>query len=38
MGNRSHACVLGVGTVKFTSGKTVLLKNMQHVPSINKNS
>jgi hypothetical protein len=40
MGNRSHACVLSVGTVilKFTSGKTVLLKNMQHVPSINKNS
>jgi hypothetical protein len=40
MGNRSHACVLGVGTVvlKFTSGKTVLLKNVHHVPSIKKES
>jgi hypothetical protein len=30
MGNGSHARVLGVGTVilKFTSGKTVLLKNV----------
>ena len=30
MGNRSHARVLGVGTVilKFTSGKTGLLKNV----------
>jgi hypothetical protein len=39
MGNGSHARVLGVGTVilKFTSGKTVLLKNVQHVPSIKKN-
>jgi hypothetical protein len=39
MGNGSHACVLGVGTInlKFTSGKTVLLKHVQHVPSINKN-
>ena len=39
MGNRSHARVLGVGTVnlKFTSGKTVQLKNMQHVPTIKKN-
>jgi hypothetical protein len=39
MGNGSHAHVLGVGTVilKFTSGKTVLLKNVQHVPSIKKN-
>jgi hypothetical protein len=39
MGKRSHARVLGVGTVilKFTSGKTVLLKNVQHVPSIKKN-
>jgi hypothetical protein len=29
MGNGSHACVLGVGTVilKFTSRITVLLKN-----------
>jgi hypothetical protein len=40
MGNRSHVCVLGFGTVilKFTSGKTVLLKNMQYVPSIKKES
>ena len=39
MGNSSHAHVLGVGTVilKFTLGKTVLLKNVQHVPSIKKN-
>jgi hypothetical protein len=39
MGNGSHARVLGVDTVtlKFTSGKTVLLKNVQHVPSIKKN-
>ena len=39
MGNGSRAHVLGVGTVtlKFTSGKTVLLKNVQHVPSIKKN-
>jgi hypothetical protein len=39
MGNGSHARVLGVGTVilKFTSGKTVLLKNVQHGPSIKKN-
>jgi hypothetical protein len=39
MGNGSHACVLGVGRVilKFTSGKTMLLKNVQHVPSIKKN-
>jgi hypothetical protein len=39
MGNRSHARVLGVGTVilKFTLGKTMLLKNVQHVPSIKKN-
>ena len=38
MGNDSHACVLGVSTVilKFTSGKTVLMKNVQHVPSIKK--
>jgi hypothetical protein len=30
MGNGSHAHVLGVGTVilKFTLGKTVLLKNV----------
>ena len=39
MGNGSNAAVRGVGTVdlKFTSGKTVRLKNVQHVPSINKN-
>ena len=39
MGNGSHARVLGVGTVnlKFTSGKTVRLKNVQHVPTIKKN-
>jgi hypothetical protein len=39
MGNGSHVRVLGVGTVslKFTSGKTVLLKNVQHVRSIKKN-
>ena len=39
MGNGSHARVLGAGTVvlKFTSGKTVLLKNVQHVLSIKKN-
>jgi hypothetical protein len=39
MGNRSHVHVFGVGTVilKFTLGKTVLLKNLQHVPSIKKN-
>jgi hypothetical protein len=39
MGNGSHTHVLGAGTVvlKFTSGKTVLLKNVQHVPSIKKN-
>jgi hypothetical protein len=40
MGNRSHVCVLGVGTVilKFTSRNTMLLKNMQHVPSVKKKS
>jgi hypothetical protein len=39
MGNGSHASVRGVGTVdlKLTSGKIMQLKNMQHVPSINKN-
>jgi hypothetical protein len=39
MRNGSHACVLCVSTVilKFTSGKTVLLKNVQHVPFIKKN-
>src|SRR3954462_4648347 len=39
MGNGSRTSVHGVGTVnlKFTSGKTVQLKNVQHVPSIIKN-
>jgi hypothetical protein len=39
MGNGSHASVRGVGTVdlKFTSGKIVQLRNVQHVPSMNKN-
>ena len=39
MGNGSHASVHGVGTIdlKFTSGKIVQLKNVQHVPTINKN-
>jgi hypothetical protein len=39
MGNGSHASVCGVGTVdlKLTSEKIVQLKNVQHVPSINKN-
>jgi hypothetical protein len=37
--NVSHASVHGVGTVdlKLTSGKIIQLKNVQHVPSINKN-
>jgi hypothetical protein len=35
----SHASIHGVGMVdlKLTSGKMVQLKNVQHVPSINKN-
>jgi hypothetical protein len=39
MGNGAHASVCGVGTVdlKLTSGKTVQLKNVQHIPSIRKN-
>jgi hypothetical protein len=39
MGNGSHAHVLGIGTVnlKLTSGKTIRLKNVQHVPTIKKN-
>jgi NO-binding membrane sensor protein with MHYT domain len=39
MGNKSHARVLGFGivTLKFTSGKAMLLKNVQHVPSIKNN-
>jgi hypothetical protein len=37
--NRSYISVHGVGTVdlKLISGKIVQPKNMQHVPSINKN-
>jgi len=39
MGNGSGVAVRGVGAIylKFTSGKTVRLKNVHHVPSINKN-
>ena len=39
MGNGSHASVCGVGTIdlKFTSGKIVQMKNVQHVPTMNKN-
>jgi hypothetical protein len=39
MGNGSHASVHGVGMVdlKLTSRKIMQLKNIQHVPSINKN-
>ena len=39
MGNGSGAAVLGVGKVdlKFTSGKIITLKNVQYVPSINRN-
>jgi hypothetical protein len=39
MGNGSHASVRGVGMIdlKLTSGKIMQLKNVQHVPSINKN-
>jgi hypothetical protein len=39
MGNGSHVHVLGVGTVnlKLTLGKTVRLKNVQHVPTVKKN-
>ncbi|WVZ50711.1 hypothetical protein U9M48_001943 [Paspalum notatum var. saurae] len=39
MGNGSAASILGTGTVdlKFTLEKIVQLKNMQHVPSMNKN-
>jgi hypothetical protein len=35
MGNSAHARVLGAGTVtlEFTSGKTIQLKNVQHVPT-----
>nr|CAE02547.1 OSJNBb0069N01.13 [Oryza sativa Japonica Group] len=39
IGNGSHASVHGVGTVdlKFTSGKIVQLKNVQHIPTIDRN-
>jgi hypothetical protein len=39
MGNGSHASVRGVGTVdlKFTLGKIVQLRNVQNVPTMNKN-
>ena len=39
MENGSHASVRGVGMIdlKFTSGKIVQLKNVQHIPIINKN-
>jgi len=39
MGNGARAAVRGVGTVdlKLTSGKTVQLRNVHHVPSIKKN-
>src|SRR5437868_5457344 len=39
MGNGSHASVRGVGTVdlKFTSGNIVQLRNVQHVPTMDKN-
>jgi hypothetical protein len=38
MENRSHTRVLGVDTIilKFTLENTMLLKNVQHVPSIKK--
>ena len=39
MGNGSHASVRGVGMVdlKFTLGKILQLRNVQHVPTIRKN-
>jgi hypothetical protein len=39
MGNGAHVRVLGAGTItlKFTSGKTIQLKNVKHVPTIKKN-
>jgi hypothetical protein len=39
MGNESHASVCVVSTVdlKLTSEKIMQLKNVHHVPSINKN-
>jgi hypothetical protein len=39
MGNGSHASVHGVGMVdlKFTSRNSVQLRNVHHIPSMNKN-
>jgi hypothetical protein len=39
MGNGSHASIRDVSMIdlKLSSGKIVQLKNIQHVPSINKN-
>jgi hypothetical protein len=39
MGNGTHASIRGVDTVdlKFTSGKIMQLRNVQHVPTMNKN-
>jgi hypothetical protein len=39
MGNESHASVRDVGTIdlKLTSGKIMQLRNVQHVPTMNKN-
>jgi hypothetical protein len=39
MGNGAHARVLAADTVtlKFTLGKIIQLKNMQHVPTMKKN-
>ena len=39
MGNGSHAFVHGVGTIdlKFTSEKIMQLRNVQHIPSMNRN-
>jgi hypothetical protein len=39
MGNGAHARVLGAGmvTLKFTSVNAIQLKNVQHVPTIEKN-
>ena len=34
MGNRARVCGVGTIDLKLTSGKTVQLKNVQHVPSI----
>jgi hypothetical protein len=39
MGNGTRAAVRGIGRVdlRLTSGKTLSLKNVQHVPGINRN-